>query len=111
VLALYGATLGVLEGAEAAGGSVETAFQRGHTLVSLLWGLVGLALLVAGLRGRGARLRVAGLALLGISLVKLFVYDLAFLSSIARALSFLAVGAVVLVAEFFYQRLSVDSEA
>jgi uncharacterized membrane protein len=42
------------------------------------------------------------------SLVKLFLYDLAFLSSVARALSFLAVGAVILVGGFFYQRLAAE---
>ena len=51
-------------------------------------------------------LQIAGFGLFGLSLAKLFVYDLAFLSSIARALSFLAVGALILVAGFFYQRLA-----
>jgi uncharacterized membrane protein len=74
--------------------------------VSAFWGAVGLTLLVAGLK-RGARdLRIGGLALFGASLAKLFLYDLANLSSITRALSFLAVGAVLLVGGFFYQRLT-----
>ena len=56
---------------------------------------------------RGGRdLRIGGLALFGVSLAKLFLYDLANLSSIARALSFLAVGALLLVGGFFYQRLA-----
>ena len=42
----------------------------------------------------------------GLALAKLFLYDLAFLSSITRAASFLAVGAVLLVAGFFVQKLS-----
>jgi len=56
-------------------------------------------------------LRLGGFALFGVSLAKLFVYDLAFLHSIARALSFLAVGAVLLLAGFFYQRLSAQLES
>jgi uncharacterized membrane protein len=56
-------------------------------------------------RGRRA-LRLAGFVLLGVSLVKLFLYDLSQLSSITRALSFLAVGAVLLLAGFFLQKLS-----
>ena len=39
------------------------------------------------------------------ALGKLFLYDLSTLSSVSRALSFLAVGAVLLLAGFFYQRL------
>lgn len=108
---LYGLSLLALELAEVASHAGQTvAFQRGHTAVSALWGVVGLTLLYAGLRRRLPALRVAGLALFGVALAKLFVYDLAFLSSITRALSFLAVGAVLLVAAFFYQRLSAESE-
>jgi uncharacterized membrane protein len=110
-LGVYAATLAILEASEDLGGGVDAAFQRGHTGVSCLWGGVGLALLVAGLKRRGRGLRLGGLALFGISLAKLFVYDLAFLSSVARALSFLAVGAVMIVGGFFYQRLNVDSRA
>jgi uncharacterized membrane protein len=51
-------------------------------------------------------MRLAGFALFGISLAKLFFYDLAQLSSVTRALSFLAVGAILLLGGFFYQRLA-----
>jgi uncharacterized membrane protein len=47
----------------------------------------------------------AGLALFGVALAKLFLYDLSTLSSITRAFSFLAVGAVLLTAAFFSERL------
>jgi uncharacterized membrane protein len=105
-LGLYAATLAILEASEDLGGGIHTAFQRGHTAVSFLWGIVGLALLVGGLKRGGRHLQIGGFALFGMSLVKLFLYDLAFLSSVARALSFLAVGAVILVGGFFYQRLA-----
>jgi uncharacterized membrane protein len=65
-----------------------------------------LALLYVGLRRGSAALRFGGLALFGVSLAKLFIYDLSRLSSITRALSFLAVGAVLLLGGFFYQRLA-----
>jgi uncharacterized membrane protein len=110
-LGLYAATLTILELSEDVGGGVHSAFQRGHTGVSFLWGTVGLTLLVVGLKRRGRDLRLGGLALFGISLAKLVLYDLAFLSSVARAFSFLAVGAVMVVGAFFYQRLNVDSRA
>ena len=71
-----------------------------------LWGLVGLGLLYAGLKRGRRELQLGGFVLFGLSLAKLFVYDLAFLSSIARAFSFLAVGGLILVAGFFYQRLA-----
>jgi uncharacterized membrane protein len=110
-LGLYAATLTILELSEDFGADVHSAFQRGHTAVSFLWGAVGLTLLVLGLKRGGRHLLVGGFALFGLALAKLFVYDLSFLSSIARAFSFLAVGALLVVGGFFYQRLTLDSRA
>src|SRR5207302_939874 len=91
VVAVYGLSLTILEVAErvAPGGDVKTNFQRGHTAVSAFWGALGLLLLYAGLTRRMRALRLGGFALFGVSLAKLFLYDLAFLNSVARALSFL----------------------
>ena len=108
-LALYAITLVILEVSEDLGGSVDTAFQRGHTAVSTVWGIVGLSLLYLGLRRAGRTLRIGGLALFGLSLAKLLLYDLTSLSSVARAFSFIAVGALFLVGGFFYQRMDVHS--
>jgi uncharacterized membrane protein len=84
---------------------VDTDFQRGHVAVSASWAIVGLLLLYVGLRYEHSRLRAAGVLLFAISLAKLFLYDLAFLSAITRAFSFLAVGVLMLLAGFFYQQL------
>jgi uncharacterized membrane protein len=111
VLAVYALSLAILEAAQrVAPGTVEESFQRGQTGVSACWGLVGLALLYAGLRRRSTALRLGGFALLGISLAKIFLYDLANLSSITRALSFVAVGAVLLAGGLVYQRLAGDGD-
>ena len=88
------------------GASVEADFERGHTVVSALWALVGLAGLVYGL-ARGSRVvRFAGLGLFGVSLAKIFLYDLSELSSVARAASFIAVGAAILAGGAALQKLS-----
>ena len=71
---------------------------------------LGLALLYVGLKRHRRTLRVAGLAFFPISLAKIFLFDLPALSSITRALSFLAVGAVLLLGGFFYQRLMSDRD-
>jgi hypothetical protein len=107
VLSIYAVSLTILGFFQWMGfADVETDFQRGHSAVSAFWGLIGLVTLYVGLT-RGLRaLRLAGFALFGLALAKLFLYDLANLSSITRALSFLAVGAVLLLAGFFYQRLT-----
>src|SRR5262249_1328672 len=110
-LAVYGVSLSILQVAEWIGPrDVRTNFQSGHTAVSAVWGALGLTLLYVGLRRGSTALRVGGLALFGLSLAKLFLYDLSRLSSITRALSFLALGAVLLLGRFFYQRLGARPE-
>ena len=105
-LAVYGVSLGILDLAERISTeSVATDVQRGQTVVTALWALIGLGLLVAGLLRRVPALRFGGLAVFGFALAKLFLYDLSALSSVTRALSFLAVGALMLAGGFFLQRL------
>ena len=104
---VYAGSLAILALVLGAGSAdVTTEFQRGHTAVSAFWGVVALLTLYAGLRRGAPSLRLAGFALFGAALVKLFLYDLSALSSVTRALSFLAVGAVLLLGGFFYQRLA-----
>jgi uncharacterized membrane protein len=106
-LGVYAASLAILEAAQQLSHQgVQMDFQRGHTVVSAFWGLLALASLYVGLRKRTALLRGGGFGLFAISLGKIFLFDLPSLSSVQRALSFLAVGAVLLLGGFFYQRLS-----
>jgi uncharacterized membrane protein len=69
---LYDASLAILELFEDPGTGVHSSFQHGHTAVSALWGIVGLTLLVAGLKRAGRHLRLGGFALFGLALAKLF---------------------------------------
>ena len=111
VLGVYAISLTILGVAEALGGaSVTTNFERGHSAVSAFWGLIGLLVLYACLKRSLTWLRLVGFGLFGLAVVKLFLYDLAYLSSITRALSFLAVGAVLLLAGFFVQKLGAERE-
>lgn len=108
-LGVYGASLAILEAAQRLSPEdVHTNFQRGQTMVSALWGILALVSLYVGLRRRRGLLRVGGFVLFAVSLGKIFLFDLPSLSSAQRALSFLAVGAVLLLGGFFYQRLSAE---
>ena len=110
-LSVYAASLLILEAMQRISNQgVHTDFQRGHTVVSAFWGLLALVSLYVGLKRRRGVLRVGGFILFAISLGKIFLYDLPSLSSVQRAFSFLAVGAVLLLGGFFYQRLSAQFE-
>jgi uncharacterized membrane protein len=111
LLGIYAGSLAILGLAELVGdGSVATDFQRGHSAVSAFWGAIGLAALWVGLRRGTQWLRLAGFVLFASALAKLFLYDLTSLSSITRALSFLAVGAVLLFGGFLVQRLGAERD-
>ena len=106
-LALYALSLAVLGVVvRVSDASVEADFERGHTVVSAVWASVGLVGLVAGLLRGSSVLRLGGLGLFGVSLAKIFLYDLSELSSVARAVSFILVGAAILAGGAALQRLS-----
>ena len=112
LLALYAASLGVMGLAQAVGGdTLHAKFQRGETIVSSVWAVVALALLAVGLLRNVRVLRLAGFALLGLALAKLFLFDLSQLSSLARAGSFLAVGLTLLAGGFLVQRVAQSTGA
>src|SRR5881409_858405 len=71
---------------------------------SIAWGLFALLLLIVGIRKRIAATRYAGLALLGITVVKLFFHDLSQLDQLYRIGAFIAVAVIAIVASFLYQR-------
>jgi uncharacterized membrane protein len=79
--------------------------QQGQALLSGLWALVGVGALVAGLLRDRRELRLGALALLAVTLGKVGLYDLASLDSMYRVASFVALGALLLLGAFAWQRL------
>lgn len=71
---------------------------------SAAWVLYGVALLLAGIVRRGAILRFGSLAVMLLAVAKVFLYDTARLSDLYRVLSFLGLGASLLLLGFLYQR-------
>jgi len=80
-------------------------------VVSVSWVLIGLALVVLSLRSGRKAVRAVGIALLFAALAKLFLYDLTFLPGMARAISFIITGSVLLVAALLLQRFTPGIQA
>jgi uncharacterized membrane protein len=72
--------------------------------LSTLWLVYALAFIAAGFRKKWATLRWQALALLGIVIGKVFIFDLSFLQRFYRILSFLFLGFALLLISFYYQR-------
>ena len=79
--------------------------EQGQALLSGLWALAGVATLVVGLVRDHAAVRRGALALLAVTAGKVFLYDLASLTSLYRAASFVALGLLLLGAAYAWQRI------
>ena len=78
---------------------------------SFAWGLYAIALLVIGL-WRGQRgLRLVSLGFLMLTVAKVFVYDLGQLTGLYRIVSFMALGASLILVSLLYQRFAAREES
>jgi uncharacterized membrane protein len=78
---------------------------------SAVWLVFGVALLTAGFFLRSQPARLASAAVVAITIGKVFLVDLADLSGIFRALSFIGLGAVLIGIALLYQRLLFPARA
>jgi uncharacterized membrane protein len=78
-------------------------FARDMTY-SIAWALFALVLIVLGMRIKQRAARYAGVALLGITLAKLFLHDLSDLNELYRIGAFVGVAIILIAASFIYQR-------
>lgn len=72
--------------------------------ISVIWTVYGGAMLTIGLVKRSRLLRMMALLLLGLTIFKVFLLDLSSLDRIYRIISFIVLGAILLVVSFLYQR-------
>jgi uncharacterized membrane protein len=72
--------------------------------LSILWTSYATGLIVVGLARKSALLRWQALALFGVVVAKVFLFDLSFLERFYRILSFLVLGLLLLLVSFLYQR-------
>src|ERR1700723_56768 len=89
------------------GRTPSLGIDRGHAqqlAMSALWLVYALALLAMGTWRKSAVIRWQALTLLGVVIVKVFVFDLSFLEKFYRIVSFSLLGLALLLISFYYQR-------
>ena len=86
------------------------AREIGQSWLSAFWTATGLGAVVWGMVRRSPKARLGGLALLAVAIVKVWTYDLSELEELARALSFVALGLLLLAGAFAYQRFKPEEE-
>jgi uncharacterized membrane protein len=72
--------------------------------LSITWALYGTALIVIGINRRYAPLRYLAIALLAITIGKVFLYDMSVLGGIYRIVGFIGLGLALLLGAWLYQR-------
>jgi uncharacterized membrane protein len=72
--------------------------------ISVGWAILALALVLLGFVLNKRELRYQGIAVLGVTIFKVFLYDTSRLESIYRTISFLVLGAILLAASFLYNK-------
>jgi uncharacterized membrane protein len=79
--------------------------QAGQTWLSAFWTVTGLGAVIVGLVRKRPDVRLGGLALLGVAIAKVWTYDLSELDALARVLSFVGLGLLLLVGAYAYARI------
>jgi len=92
---------------------VLVSFEIGHaqtpwknSLITLWWAVAALAVAVAGFIKRRKYLRVLGLAVFAVTVVKVFLVDLHEFSGLQRVAAFMGVGVLLLLLSYIYQRVA-----
>ena len=79
-------------------------FQWKGITVTLLWLLTAVVLFVAGVRFKSIPARMAAIALIGFTLLKLVALDSLTFSTLQKVIAYLVLGVLLLVVSFFYQK-------
>lgn len=103
-----------LEFWDAFGRMPSLGIDRGHAqelALSMLWLVYALGLLSAGLWKKSEAMRWQALVLLGVVIVKIFLFDLYFVEKFYRIVSFALLGLALLLISFYYQRQLIARKA
>lgn len=71
----------------------------------ILWAVMVFVMLLIGVRKKLKHLRIAALVLLGITVIKLFVFDIRNASETGKIVAFILLGVLILIISFVYQKI------
>ena len=71
----------------------------------ILWGIFSFVFLIIGIKQQWKNLRIIALSLLGLTIVKLFVYDINNVSETGKIIAFILLGVLILIISFVYQKI------
>lgn len=75
-------------------------------VISLGWLIYSVVVMYFGILKRINPLRKIALIILGLTILKVFIFDLSFLDQLGRIIAFMGLGVILLLLSFFYQKYS-----
>ncbi len=80
-------------------------FSQSYKLgLTILWGVYSLIIIALGIWKKKKHLRISAIVLFAITLIKLFVYDISHLDTIAKTIVFVSLGILLLIISFLYHK-------
>jgi uncharacterized membrane protein len=111
-LLLWGLTQETYETCRYFRGALGADWTRAAQLaISLVWTLCGALLLIGGIIRNYRPVRLAALGLLGLTISKVFLFDLSFLDAPLRILSFGGLGLALIFISWLYSRFGIGRDA
>ncbi|MEW7292137.1 DUF2339 domain-containing protein [Aquimarina sp. 2304DJ70-9] len=83
----------------------EAKYKIIKTGLPVAWGILAFIFLVVGIKRQVKQLRIIALTLLGITILKLFIYDISNVSETGKIIAFILLGVLILVISFVYQKI------
>jgi uncharacterized membrane protein len=80
------------------------AFQWKGITVTLLWLLMAVIVFASGVFYKSIALRMAGISVIGLTLIKLILFDSMSFGPVQKVIAYLIVGVLLLVVSFYYQK-------
>ena len=75
-----------------------------YKILSILWGIYALLLIVLGIWKKKKHLRISAMVLFGVTLIKLFIYDITHFGTIGKTIVFISLGIILLTISFLYNK-------
>lgn len=88
------------------GSDINHIITQNHKIgYPVLWGVFSFVLMQLGMKNKNRSLRIMSLTLFAITILKLFLYDIRGVSQAGKIVAFIALGILLLIVSFMYQRL------
>lgn len=82
----------------------RTNFMAMHLSLSIIWAVYSIIMVIIGIVRRYKPLRIFAIALFGLAIFKVFLFDLSTLRGVYRMISLVGLGLILLAVSFLYQK-------